>query len=113
MKCDSPVKKFPGYVVLPEYLNLRQVRRVESALDGLADIKQPEGGKTLWFGVIEENRLPVVLECVQEWHIEGIPEKPTIETFPLTPASDAADLLRWLFEQIRNIWIGETEIPNG
>lgn len=26
--------------------------------------------------------IPSLLECVAEWHIEGFPEKPTVDTFP-------------------------------
>lgn len=110
MKSNSPVEKFPGYIVLPDYLILPQVRTFENALSGLENIPQNDG--FIRFGVLDEHRLPVVLECVQEWHIEGVPENPTVDTFPLTPKRAASDLLKWAFEEVSKVYIGEIEVPN-
>ena len=111
MKIESPVTRFPGHVILPEFLNIGQVRAFEDAL-GDPDAGQVEN-KKVWISLSDERRLPAVLQCVQEWHIQGVPEKPTLETFPMTPLVPAHDLLNWIFGELLKMWTGETEIPNA
>jgi hypothetical protein len=110
MKHDSKVKRFPGHIILPEYLNIGQVRLFEKSL-GDPDEKDSEN-KSVWKGVTIEKRLPVVLDIVTEWHLEGVPEKPTIETFPASPVSEANDLVSWIYMLIRDLWVGE-QVPNA
>jgi len=109
MKKESPVKKFPGHVILPEFLTLPQVRLFEDALD-LDDLETKANGK-VWMSVIAEKRLPVIFACVDEWHIEGVPENPELDTFPMTPIVPAGQLVDWLFSEINKVWIGEIESP--
>jgi len=52
--------------------------------------------------------LPAVLDCVQEWHVEGVPEKPTLQTFPGTPQPDSGQLLGWIIEELLDIITGES-----
>jgi len=117
MKKDSPVERFPGHVILPEYLTLSQVRAFEDVLDSVRDRfavdDSEESEKIVWLSVVSEERLPVILMCVNEWHIEGVPDKPTIDIFPMTPVANANDLVKWLFDLIRELWIGDYEVPNA
>ena len=111
MKKESPVKKFPGHVILPEYLNLPQVRDFEDAI-GLENIDEADKkDDRIWLSVIAGKRLPVIFDCVLEWHIEGVPDEPTEDTFPMTPIADANELVGWLFGEIRQIWTGEVSDP--
>lgn len=111
MRHESELKRYPGHVILPEFLNIRQVRAFEDSL-GLLDDGQVEGNKRVWKSVADERRLPVLIACVQEWHLDGIPEQPTVETFPMTPVGDAHDLIEWLYLLVRDLWIGES-VPNA
>jgi hypothetical protein len=110
MKHESKVKKFGGYIVLPEFLNIRQVRAFEDSLGSL-DNSELDGEKRVWKSVEDEKRLPVLFAVVSEWHIEGVPEQPTLETFPMTPLGDAHDFIAWAYMLIRDLWIGEI-VPN-
>ena len=111
MRFDSTVGKFPGYVILPDFLNLPQVRKFEDALIATQEIYGSE--KTSTYGILDEKQLPAILECVVEWHIEGIPDKPNEVTFPLTPKKAASELVRLIFSRLLDIYTGEIEIPNG
>jgi len=114
IKKTSPVEKFPGYVVLPKHLTLPQVNAFQDALANFGALgKDDEQPDRLWVSVLVERRLPAILACVDEWHIEDIPEAPTMETFPATPVTDADELTSWLFLEIRKIWIGETADPKN
>ena len=42
MKIESPVKKFPGYVILPDFLTIPQVKAITDAL-GDPPSERPEG----------------------------------------------------------------------
>lgn len=110
MKHECKIERYKGYIELPDFLNIKQVRLFE---DSLGDPDENElQGKSVWKGVNIEKRLPVVLGIVSEWHLEGIPEKPTIDTFPASPVSDASELVTWIFSLIRNLWVGE-QVPNA
>ena len=110
-KKDSPVDKFPGHVVLPEYFTLPQVRSFENALDGYSGLLDSTEKDTVFVSVIAEKRLPAIFACVEEWHIDGVPEDPDIDTFPMTPIGAANELVSWLFGEIQSIWMGEVADP--
>ena len=93
MKKESPVEKFPGHVVLPDYMNAPQVRAFEDAYFGDPNAERPKKGERVYRTVQDAEMIPVFISAVQEWHIEGVPEKPSIETFPMTPQPAAHDLV--------------------
>lgn len=111
MKIDSPVKRFPGHVILPDFLNVRQVRTFEDAYFGDPN-EAAEEGKKVYISVSDEKMLPVILEIVNEWHLEGVPEKPSVDTIPMTPAKDGHALVMWLSGELYKMYVGETDIPN-
>ena len=92
-------------------MNLAQVRAFEDALEDFANIVKNIEDERISVSVIAEKRLPVILQCVVEWHIEGVPEKPTEDTYPMTPIGAAGDLATWLFGEIQKIWMGEVADP--
>lgn len=110
MKLESPVKRFPGYVVLPEYLTIPQVQAITKAL---GDPNEIPGGKLVWQADADVKNVPVVLACISEWHLSGVPENPTVETFPMSPRKSAHDLIQWLAGAVMKLWDAEEEIPNA
>ena len=110
----SPVDKFPGSVVMPDFLTLPQVIAFEDANEKINELRGsvPEGG-SVKRSRLDEINLPVILAIVESWHIVGIDEKPTIENMPLTPRLASAKLIAWLMSEITGLYIGENEIPNA
>ena len=53
---------------------------------------------------------PSLLACVAEWHIEGFPEKPTVETFPGigtgVSKKDVAELINLVTNNILKLFNG-------
>jgi hypothetical protein len=113
MKLEIRNKRFSGYVILPEFLNLLQVRAFEDSLgDPNDEIDENMRNKRVWVSVADEKRLPVILQIVKEWHITGVPENPTIDNFPMTPISDSHALISEIYAGIYKLWIGESLVPN-
>jgi len=110
-KCESPVKEFSGYVILPDFLNVRQVRAFEDAYFGDPNEITQEGRRA-FISVGDEKVLPVLLDIVREWHIEGLPEKPTLEEIPMTPAEAGHNLVKWLSGELYRMYTGEKQVPN-
>lgn len=101
---ESPVEYFSGTVVLPDFLTLPQCVAFERAMG--------EGKKGGVFSEYHNAVLPAILDCVKEWHIKGIDEHPTVETFPATPKRPSAIFVGWLVDEILKIYIGENQVPN-
>lgn len=58
--------------------------------------------------------LPGVLVCVERWELAGgMPEQPTVETFPATPAQVSAKLVFHLVNEIWRIVNAEDAPPNA
>ena len=135
---ECTIKGFEGTVVFSEPLNLEQVFAIEEAqeqadeiepsklltkivaarvaLDAQKKGEQPpeiaDGFGVHWTSRTDGAFLPAILLCVREWHLAGVPEKPTIDTFPATPRNKASELVNWLWSEITEIYQGETEVPN-
>lgn len=112
---QSPVKRFPGHIVLPDFLNIRQVRMFQDAFYGDPNELQAsdqEPDKKVFVSINDERLLPVLLELVQEWHIKKVPEKPTVETFPATPVLACHELIQWVTLELYRLYLGEVDIPN-
>lgn len=109
----SPNKVFTGTIELPDYLNILQVRAFQDAYFGDPNALPPETGKKVYRSVEDLKILPVLLDIVLKWEIKRMPEKPTLETFPMTPAADAHDFIAWVSGEVYKIFKGEAEIPNA
>ena len=107
MRIESPVKKWPGHVVLPDYLNLAQALAWEEVVKSLRGANPEELTQTEFSALF----LPGVFSIVQEWKLEGLPENMTAATFPFTPGRSARQLINWLIREIGALWQDE-EIPN-
>lgn len=104
----SPSTTWPGTVTLSDPFLLPQVELIEAALE-----YQPDGEK-VWLTVIDKKRLPAIFDCVETWNLQNFPDpSPTLETFPMTPRPESNKLITWLWDEIRNIYLGELEVPNA
>lgn len=104
----SPVKRFPGTVELPDYLNYPQYRAWQAAVVAARDARDrnrpadPAADAT-WEYDADEYRhafLAGVCAVVAVWHLTGLPDAPTPDTFPVRPANASADLFDWLVREI-------------
>ena len=110
---DSPVARFPGYIELPEWWNIAQLRAFEQTLPvNRANGKiEQDTDKIVWRGYGIEQRPPALLHCGIQWHIQGVPEEPTLESFPVTPIGDAGDLIDCAYNLLIELWSGEIRVP--
>jgi len=126
----SPVNRWPGTIVLPDYLNLTQALAWEDAtkdaISLLPDVEFPrlEDGtidkeKLLpehieYFNVSNglkyaEKMLPGIMSCVSEWKLENFDP----QNFPATPRQSRVRLFAWLITEITNLYKEADEIPNA
>lgn len=103
---SSPSKRWPGSVTIADPLTLPQVEPIEEALE-----YKPEGAQVR-LTVLDKNRLPAVLACVEKWELEGFPAAVTMETFPLSPRPESSKLIGWIWNEILKIYLGDLEVPN-
>jgi hypothetical protein len=106
-RIDTPEgwKKFSGYVEMRDPLPLLAVLTWEEAIQSIQAKRKDETGLTvIGMNVI---LLPAILACVESWHIDGVPEAPTMDTFPGTPRIASDMLVGWLIDKIRQICVGE------
>lgn len=103
-KIVSPIPEFPGTVEFPETLTLPEVVEYSDISDACR--KDESFSKHL-------KLLPVIIKFTGAWDIQGIPERPTVATFPGAPDTiNVIRLLRWLHESFIALIVGETTIPN-
>lgn len=106
----SPSKKWAGTVTLHDPLTMPQVRLIEDAIG--IDLKQKERDGRVWTSHIDEATLPAVLACVKEWNLSGLSYPVTVENFPATPRPQSHELIRWLFDEVYKVYLGEIQVPN-
>ena len=102
----SPVEEFSGSVILSDPLTFPQVVKWVDASNAADAVENNVAAKRMAW-------LPGIFACVEEWHIEGIPEDVTPETFPCTPFKAALILTNWLIGEINAIIAGEDTNPNA
>lgn len=105
----SPSAVWSGSVVLHDPLTMPQVRQIEEVLN---KSYEGEGGR-VWLSVIDETMLPAICACVQEWKLFNFPEVITPETFPASPRPESHKLIKWLFDEIYKVYLGEVTLPNA
>ena len=77
---DSTDPRWPGHVMIPDYLNYKALVAWETALDRAKTVSELETTKGSSSFFLE--LLPVACSIILEWHIEGLPEKVTPDNFP-------------------------------
>lgn len=122
-RIESSSKKWAGYVILHDPLNLEQVFAIEDVQDKSTEIEASkflkivnEKGANIgasWSSRMDKLIIPAVVLCVAEWHLENFPENPTVDNFPATPRKETRILIDWLWEEVNKIYMGEMEeLPN-
>lgn len=67
----------------------------------------------IWLSVMDSKRIPAICACVEKWELENFPQSVTPDTFPASPRKDTAQLIEWLYLEIRQIYFGDLQIPNA
>lgn len=107
-RIESPVKRWPGYVVLSDPLTFPMVYAFEDALNAVQIAKDD-----LTTTRADQLILPGMLACVEEFELEGFPTHPTAETFPATPRIPSNRLIAWLVSEISKLYQEASTIPNA
>ena len=106
---ESPVKRFPGTITLPDFLNHPQAIAYWRGVQAARAL--PKDTATMMD--VNYALLPGLCACVEKWDIIGLPTPVTADTFPATPVRDCRLLISWVDREIATL-IKETEdIPNG
>lgn len=96
-------ERFPGYVVLPDAFGWKETRAYYGMMREISD-KEPEDAFYLM--------LPGLIEIVQEWHIQGWPEHPTVpEDIPCKPFPQVINVLGAIYRQIQDRVLEDAVIP--
>lgn len=109
MKFDSPVSRWPGYIVLPDYLTFPALVAWEEAIDATKALKKSTG-----IGEFYKALLPTCLSFVEKFNIVGLnvdangnpindkEGKPITVDYCCWPAS--GKLTAWLVECISDLY---------
>lgn len=109
----SPVKRFSGTVELSDPLTFPQYMAWSKAVEAAVVMRENVTVATVGYDdIVTEVMLPAILACVEAWHIAGVPDKPTVETFPATPRMSAGRLIAWLAGEIGAVISEEDEEKN-
>ncbi len=104
----SPVKKWPGNVILHDPLTGPMCVAFE---DSLAAFNANIGEQSLTKS--DNLLLPGILACIEKFELIGFPDPVTPQTFPFTPRLSSAKLVGWLVKEIQALYNEEIEIPNS
>lgn len=127
---ECKVKGFEGHVLFHDPLNLEQVFAIEGAQEAANEIEpskfltqvnevrgiKNDSGETVqaaWTSRTDRAFLDAIVLCVKEWHLAGVPEGVTKDTFPMSPRGRAHELIDWLWSALIDIYQGEVEVPNA
>ena len=121
-RIDSDIKRFPGYVIISDPLTIPQTMAFEDAMK-LAQDGARERGDMI---TVDENErintltprylhdvLEGVIACVEEWHLDGVPQDVKPDTFPGTPKIASAQLIALLIREISALYSEAEQVPNG
>lgn len=108
-KIVSPVEAFPGYVLLRYPITFPLYAVWEDALSDRKLDDKGEPVREVKYGRVGLRYVPAFIELVEEWHIEGIPERPTIDTFPAAPPATVGALVGWLIGEINAAIFGNNK----
>jgi hypothetical protein len=99
MRHDTPayLTRWPGWVELPAALNYPQLVIWQDAVDAMLTL----GDDLTWNAAASNPRtaqhlVKALCALVTEWHLENLPERVSVESFPATPRVQSALLVAWL-----------------
>jgi len=103
-KLDSPVKRWPGSVTLPEYLTWPQLEAWQQAASEATEATALAARQLAW--------VRGICAIVSTWELTGLPSSMTPESFPATPPKSSVALMGWLIRSISDLLNEVDEIPN-
>lgn len=126
----STIKGFEGRVTFKDPLFIDDIFAIEDAQDKAAGIEpslfwmklnesigktddKGEAVKVTWSSRSDAFYIAAILKCVERFEVNGLEEKPTLETFPMTPRVQAREFVDLLWSELDKIYRGETEVPNA
>jgi len=107
-KIDSPVKKYSGYVILPDFYGYGELIAWTEAIDKADTLIEGEDTSAVPLAKMLpylDARALAILPMVSEWHIDGLGDKP--EKLPATPIIAAKRFNFWLSGEIWNVINGD------
>lgn len=121
---ESPVKQFPGYIVLPRFLTLDHMVEWD---EHYADARQYTAPNTAanarpgsriirqdTMALYYQTMLGGALKCLDKIHLDGWPDGELNEhNFPATPLEPAQALMEWIVTSVSNLFVETETIPNG
>jgi len=105
----SPVERWPGTVVLPDYFNFGQLMAWDHAMLAAQEVIERSGTWT----EVDKVLLSGFLACVTEWKLSSFPESVSVETFPAHPRKARRKLFSWLTDEITRAIAEGDEVPNA
>ena len=107
------VEPFIGSVTFSDPLSLEQEAAIERANAAMRREMDSLGG--IGASAIIAAILPGILACVEKWNIPGIPENPTVQTWPTRPRVAVSALVAWLLTEVGKLYQDtvEPEAPNA
>ena len=100
MRKDTNDARWPGHIELPDYMNFVTLHSWETAM-----AKAKLALDTKISSDFYKELLPTAISIVKEWHIEGLPEKVELATFPAS-----ANLMSWIIACVTSLY-NETQKP--
>ena len=118
-KIESPIKRWAGWIELPDYLTLPQIiawnDAFETARQFTTERKRDETTGKIVRAVTDAPNyyhamLRGVCPIVVKWELNGGVQF-TAETFPATPIKSAQALARWVVDAVADLIMAEDEDP--
>lgn len=107
MIITSTSKRWPGCVTFRDYLTYPAFIEARDHFALAVAFKETKPKPAEW----ERSVLPGIFVCVQEWHLENMPEPLTPDSFPATPRKEVSVLVSMLLSAATAIINGESESP--
>lgn len=114
----SPIERWAGTVTLADPLTSQQAYIIEQYRATQKEIKKhtedSESFEDLKESLRKLGKVPTIEACVEKWELSNFPlnaeGKP--DPFPASPRGDSHKLIDWLYDEIEQVYFGETFVPN-
>jgi hypothetical protein len=108
---ESPDSRWPGTIVLPDFMTFPQLRDWQKAMNAarkINELQQAADKDTISIADFYLSILPAATSLVKEWHIEGLPEKVDESVFPAS-----SNLMSWLMDCVNDLYTRTNVSPNS
>jgi len=106
---------FTGSVTFSDPLSLEQEAAIERANAAMRRTLEALGGTSNGPSALIAAILPGILACVEKHTLTGIPDNPTIQTWPTRPRVAVSLLVAWLLREVGKLYQDtvDPEAPNA